>query len=112
MLQNLNLKYRMLRFKIVEFSFIRFVQSGLYVDFFIKKFTEIWLKNTFIFSAQYFGEKYMVEFLTKKIIDSGIYFINKNINFNNFYLNLYFIEFLTFFFYFICIVNVFLLIIH
>lgn len=100
----------MLKSKIIEFSFIRFVQSGLYVDFFIKKISEIWIKNTFIFTAQFFGEKYLIEYLTKKIIDSSIYFFNKSVNINNFYYNLYFIQFITFFFYFLCLINLFLLI--
>lgn len=68
----------MLKSKIIEFSFIRFIQSGLYVDFFIKKISEIWIKNTFIFTAQFFGEKYLIEYLTKKLlIVVSIFLINQ-----------------------------------
>jgi hypothetical protein len=60
----------MLKNKLFTFNFFRFVQTGLYVDFFIKKIIELFVKNYLVLTAQFFGEKYMIEFLTKKIIDS------------------------------------------
>ena len=67
----------MLKFYIFKFRFIRFVQSGLYFDFFFKKIAELFVRNVFIYTAQFFGEKYMIEFLTKKIIDSAIFNSNR-----------------------------------
>ena len=67
----------MLKFKIVTFEFFRFIQSGLYVDFFLKKLIELFVKNFFIYAAQFIGEKYMIEFLTKKVIDSSVFNTNK-----------------------------------
>jgi len=55
------------------------VQSGFYFDFFLKKVGEIFLKNVFIYSALFFGEKYIIEVLTKKIIDNYIFFNNSNL---------------------------------
>jgi hypothetical protein len=49
----------MLKFKIVTFSFFRFIQSGLYLDFFLKKLVELFVKNFFIYAAQFLGEKYI-----------------------------------------------------
>ena len=55
------------------------MQSGFYFDFFLKKVGEIFLKNVFIYSALFFGEKYIIEVLTKKIIDNYIFFNNSNL---------------------------------
>ena len=90
----------MLKFKIVEFNFFRFIQSGLYFDFFLKKIIEIFVKNVFIYSALFLGEKYMIEFLTKKIIDSGVFNLNKLINLSELFFSYYFIQLLSIFFLF------------
>jgi hypothetical protein len=55
--------------------FILLIQSGFYIDFFLKKICEVFIKNIFIYSSQFFGEKYIIEVLTKKIIDKYILFI-------------------------------------
>ena len=57
----------------VNIRFITLVQSGFYVDFFFKKLCEAFIRNVFIYTAQFFGEKYMIEVLTKKVIDSFIF---------------------------------------
>lgn len=54
-----------------------FVQSGLYLDFFIKKCGEVFLKNFMVLTPQFFGEKYFIEVLTKKIIESFLTNFNK-----------------------------------
>ena len=41
------------------------------------KLAEIFIRNIFIFAALFFGEKYMIEHLTKKTVDSFIYNSNK-----------------------------------
>ena len=43
------------------FKFHRFFQSGMYFDFFYKKISEVFVRNVFIYMAQFFGEKYMIE---------------------------------------------------
>lgn len=84
----------MLKNKLILFKFFRFIQSGFYFDFIIKKFSEIFMRNVFIYSSIFFGEKYMIEFITKKTIDSFIFNSNKN-NFFNFSESKYFIQILT-----------------
>jgi hypothetical protein len=91
-----------LKNKLILFKFFRFVQSGFYFDFIIKKFSEIFIKNVFIYSSIFFGEKYIIEFLTKKTIDSFIFNNNKN-NFFNFIESKYFIQILTIILYLIFI---------
>ena len=59
------------------FKFHRFFQSGCYFDFFYKKFSEVFIRNVFVYAAQFVGEKYMIEILTKKIVDNSIFFVNK-----------------------------------
>lgn len=85
----------MLRFKIVTFDFFRFVQSGFYLDFFIKKNLELFVKKFLIYATQFLGEKYLIEFLTKKIIDSSIFNVNKLISITDLFYTQYFISLLA-----------------
>lgn len=95
----------MLRFNIISFKFFRFIQSGLYLDFFLKKIIEIFVKNVFVYSAQFISEKYIIEFLTKKIIDSSIFSLNNFINLSSMFYSYYFIQLLSVFFYIFSIMN-------
>lgn len=100
----------MLKFKIVTFEFFRFIQSGLYVDFFLKKLVELFVKNFFIYAAQFIGEKYMIEFLTKKVIDSSIFNTNKIINLGDLFYSQYFISLLSILFLSLSLFNILVLI--
>lgn len=60
-----------------KYRFIIFIQSGLYFDFFIKKLGEVFVKNFMVYTSNYFGEKYFIEVLTKKIIDNLVFKKNK-----------------------------------
>jgi hypothetical protein len=42
-----------------------------------KKFAEIFIRNVFVYASLFFGEKYMIEHLTKKVVDSFIFNSNK-----------------------------------
>jgi hypothetical protein len=63
----------------ITFKFHRFCQSGGYFDYFFKRFAEVFVRNVFVYAAQFLGEKYMIEVLTKKIIDKSIFVTNKYI---------------------------------
>ena len=67
----------MLRFPQKKNRWLGKAQSGFYIDFFLKKLAEIFIRNIFIFAALFFGEKYMIEHLTKRTVDSFIYNSNK-----------------------------------
>lgn len=67
----------MLRFPQKKSRWLGKAQSGFYVDFILKKFSEIFIRNVFVYAALFLGEKYMIEHLTKKIVDSFIYNSNK-----------------------------------
>ena len=101
----------MLRFIVIKFNFFRFIQSGLYLDFFLKKGVEVLIRNILVYTSLFLGEKYMIEFLTKKIIDSSIFNINKFIGVTDLFYSFYFIQLLCVFFYFISILNIFFLLI-
>ena len=60
-----------------KYRFIIFIQSGLYMDFFIKKLGEVFVKNFLVYTSNYFGEKYFIEVLTRKIIDNLVFKKNK-----------------------------------
>lgn len=88
----------MLKNKLIQFKFFRFVQSGFYIDFIIKKISEMLIRNVFIYSAIFFGEKFMIEYLTKKTIDSFLFNSNK-FNLLNLIESKYFIQIITFILY-------------
>ena len=89
----------------ITFKFHRFCQSGCYFDFFYKKFSEVFIRNIFIYSSQFFGEKYMIEVLTKKIIDQTVFKFNKYIGWNNLKYFNFFFNFLIILFYSISFFN-------
>lgn len=75
------------------------MQSGCYIDYIIKKITEILVRNIFIYSALFFGEKFIVEFISKKTIDNLVLFVNTKLlnrqyHYTTFYHN--FIMFITY----------------
>lgn len=84
----------MLKNKLIKFKFFRFVQSGFYIDFIIKKISEMFIRNVFIYSSIFFGEKFMIEYLTKKTIDSFIFNSNK-FNLLNLIESKYFLQIIT-----------------
>lgn len=98
----------MLKFNVFSFRFFRFVQSGLYVDFFLKKLCEIFVRNIFIYTAQFFGEKYMIEYLTKKIVDSSVFNVNRLVGLSELFYSYYFIQLVSLFFYMLTILNILL----
>lgn len=71
-------------------NFVLLIQSGFYLDFFLKKLCEVFLKNFFVYSSLFFGEKYIIEVFTKKIVDNYVFLTNnKNsmstLNYNSFF---------------------------
>jgi hypothetical protein len=69
------------------------MQSGMYFDYVIKKIAEIFVRNVFIYSATFFGEKFIIEFISKKTMDNltsffNLIFLNRNYTYSLFYNNL------------------------
>lgn len=89
----------------IKFSFTRFCQSGCYFDFFYKKLAEVFVKNIFVYTSQFFGEKYMIEVFTKKIIDKSIFTINKHLGWTKLRYTVFFVQFITTLFYILAILN-------
>ena len=54
-----------------------FAYNGFYFDFVFKKLGEIFIRNVFVFAALFLGEKYMIEHLTKKVVDNFVFNSNK-----------------------------------
>ena len=92
----------------LNFKFLNFFKSGFYIDYFIKKCVEIFIKNILIFSSLFFGEKFFIEFLTKKTIDNLILNLNKT-KFSSFFINYFFFFIVFFFFYSIFFLEIFFL---
>lgn len=66
----------MLSSKIFSLEFIRFVQGGLFLDFFLKKVGTIVVRCWLVYSCFFFGEKYIIEHITKKSVESFFWFFN------------------------------------
>lgn len=76
-------------------KYIMFLQSGLYFDFFIKKVGETFIKNFMVLTPLFFGEKYLIEVLTKKIVENFLIRFNKfvglsSLSFFNFFLYIFY----------------------
>ena len=95
----------MLNNYIFSFFFFKFVQNGFYIDFFIKKVIEIFCRNIFIYSSQFFGEKFIIEYYTKKIIESYIFYLNQKYSIFIFYYSYFFIYNLTLLFILFSFIN-------
>lgn len=83
----------MLKWSLVNNIFFRFSQTGMFIDFILKQIIEYFVRNLLVYTALFFGEKYIIEYLTKKTIDSFIFntnslFSNKDFSFNDFFLTI------------------------
>jgi len=74
----------------MRFKFFRFSQSGMYVDFIMKQFIEYAIRNLFVYTALFFGEKYVIEYCTKKTIDSFVFNFNQISNVSDLSVKLFF----------------------
>ena len=86
-------------------------QSGFYFDFLIKKLTEVFIRTVFIYAALFFGEKYMIEHLTKKTVDSFIFNSNKILGWTTLNYMWFFYTMLSTVIYILLLINILLLII-
>lgn len=89
----------MLQLSFLSFAFFRFVNSGFYFDFFLKKISEIFIRNIHIYTALFFGEKFVIEVLTKKVVDYYIFTAGSKTFVKNFTFDYFFYCILLFFFY-------------
>ena len=95
----------MLFFRVIEFRFFKFVQSGLYIDFILKQFCEVFIRNFFIYTPLFFGEKFIIEYLTKKTVDSFIFNFNTLFNYLDLDYSYFFIQLISIFLYTFSIIN-------
>lgn len=99
----------MLRFPKKKNTLLGKAQSGFYFDFFLKKLAEIFIRNIFVYAALFFGEKYMIEHITKKIIDNFIFNSNKFIGWTFLNYMWFFYFSLSIIFYSLLFLNLFLI---
>lgn len=95
----------------MTFSFFRFSQTGMYIDFIFKQILEYFIRNLLIYTALFFGEKYIIEILTKKTIDSFVFNSNKLFNFNDLNYHSFFLNIVSFVFYLLAFIIVVIIII-
>lgn len=58
-------------------SFRVSAQSGFYIDYFYKKISELFIRNIYIYMAQFFGEKFMIEKWTRFFFFSTTTYFDK-----------------------------------
>jgi ribosome biogenesis protein Nip4 len=81
----------------ITHKFITFMVSGMYLDYIVKKFADIFVRNVLIYGATFFGEKFIIEFICRKSLDRitsyfSLWVVNKN------YESSFFFHFLLYFF--------------
>lgn len=99
----------MLKFPNKRYKWSGKAQSGFYIDFMLKKFAEVFIRNVFIYSSLFFGEKYMIEHLTKKIIDNFIFNSNKLVGWTTYNYTWFFYISLSMVMYTLIIINILIL---
>jgi hypothetical protein len=102
----------MLKFPQKKTKWFGKAQSGFYVDFFLKKLSDLFIRNVFIFSAMFFGEKYMIEKITRKIVDSFLFKSNKFLGFSVLNYRFFIYNLLIFIIYILIFLNLFLIILY
>ena len=96
----------MLNFFLFKNYFFKILQSGLYLDFFFKKLSENFIRNFLIYSSNFLGEKYIIEYLTKKLVENIIFSLSNNINFYYINYNFFFLHLLSVILYFFSFINI------
>ena len=92
-----------------SYVFKRAAQSGFYIDFLLKNIFESVIRNILIYTAQFFCEKYIIEYFTKKIFVNTIYLFNQFNKSTNFNITYFFTQLIIFIFYFGFFLNIILL---
>lgn len=101
-----NNNYEMMFNFLTTFKFHRFCQSGLYFDYFFKKITEAFIRNFLIYTAQFFGEKFMIEYWTKLIVSNTVFNLNGFISWTSLSYKWFFLQLITFIIYSLLLVNI------
>ena len=99
----------MLHLYLLKWDLIKFIQLGYNIDYIVKNSAIRLVSRVLIFMGFIFGEKYIVEYITKKSIDGFIFNNNRFIGLNSLAYSYYFIQILTSFIYLLVISNLFIL---
>lgn len=62
----------MLHCQWLDSKYEKCLKSGIYIDFFLKKLVESFVRNVFVSAAFIIGEKYIIEHITKSMGDKII----------------------------------------
>lgn len=92
-------------------DFKKAAQSGFYIDFFLKNIFENIIRNALVYTAQFFCEKYVIEYFTKKIFVNITYLFNQLNKSTNFNITYFFTQLIIFIFYFGFVLNIILILI-
>lgn len=99
----------MLKFSNKKKKILKIIKSGLFFDFFIKKISDIFVRNVLIHSSLFFGEKYLIEVLTKKIFSDLIFKFNLKLGLTSIQYKYFFLKMLYFIFLSLFSINLYLI---
>lgn len=77
-----------------------FFKSSFYFDFFIKKLSESFVRNLSIYTAIFFCEKFLIEYLTQVSVSKAIKFSSRLVNLRVFFFETFFANFIVLSFFF------------
>ena len=96
----------MLTIFFLEMEMYNFIQCGLYLDYILKKVSELFTNNILVYTGIFFCEKFLVEFITKKIFDNTFsvakLFASTTFFFDSFFSQVLIILFYSIFFIEVC----------
>lgn len=61
----------MLKNKFISFKFTTHIKSGFYIDYLWRLLAKKYLQNVFIWGALYVSEKFVIEYLTRFIVNNS-----------------------------------------
>lgn len=93
----------------LKFNFHISAQSGFYIDYLYKRIGEIFVRLCFIYMAQFFGEKFMIEVWTKKFFFFSTQYFNRFTNITKLNYFWFFFHLLIIALYLICVIFLLLL---
>lgn len=78
-----------------------FFKSSFYIDFFVKKVSESFIRNVSIYTSLFFCEKFLIEFLTQSSVDRAFRLASSYALSREFFFESFFCQFITLSFYFL-----------
>ena len=98
----------MLKNSLSSKNMVKFFQSGMYIDFVVKKSVEKVVRNLLVYSMQFFAEKFLIEYLTKIVFVNALLLLNVPTNADYITYKWFFIQLIVITLYTLVTINIFM----